>query len=135
MQRDPAFEKLLQSTQTLAKNIKQQHEQQQGPISPLSPAYHAQLQHQQLQQMLNFQQPLSFLSQHHHVQQVPTAVPQQLTASASALDYVQHRNISIDSDMAYDGIEELLIDSILDADQSKLTGTATSAMAHVPTQR
>ena len=91
---DPTFESLLQSTQALAKNIRQQHEQQQGPISPNMFATFAPQPPQQPAMPYGFMQSSAFL-------------PDQTSAALQqGAAWDQLRNVSIDSDMAYDGIEE-----------------------------
>ena len=96
---DPAFESLLRSTQALAKNIRQAHEQQQGPISPPSfpnvglppPPL---VQPTSLQQHQSFQQP-----------QDGSAYLQGTGSRTASVDAAL-RSVSIDSDMAFYGIEE-----------------------------
>lgn len=116
-QSDPAFENLLQSTQALAKNIQQAHKQQRNfPVQPAPqpPAANVFLQ----------QGACGFL---HDDTQSP---PESRTAS---YDNPQAGgSVSLDSDMAFDGIEELLlIDSILDDSKhsSNLSSTPPAAVA------
>ena len=105
---DPAFESLLRSTQALAQNIRQAHEQQQGPISPPSmPSYPL--------QPPPFQQPLSV-----NFQQQQGAYLMDTGSRNASVDSVL-RNASIDSDLAYDGIEEVRL---------QIERTHTHAHAH-----
>ena len=127
--RDPAFESLLQSTQALAKNIRQSHEQQQGPISPMSlanfppqpPTMHDPLGVPYLQEQL----------MQRHLESQPPGPPPNWQIQMGSRSYdSQVRNVSIDSDMAYDGIEELLMDSFLD--ESKMAAAAAANAHQIP---
>ena len=128
---DPAFEDLLRSTQALAKNIRQQHSQQQNctvspPILPnyqLPPQPAAPQPAPQQQYLLgaSYMQPTrASFAAHMQAEQA---------MFASALDPQPGiRSVSLDSDMAYDTIEELLMmDNVLD--DSKL---AAAAAANAP---
>ena len=105
---DPAFESLLRSTQALAKNIRQAHEQQQGPISPQSFPHVGHpppplVQPTSLRQLQMFQQQQSFQQPHD-----PSAYLQGTGERSASVDAAL-RSVSIDSDMAmaFDGIEEV----------------------------
>ena len=70
--------------------------------------------------MPHFQQPaFNFMPQYQPPQQQGQGPMHAGTNSLNTSIDSQARNISIDSDMAYDGIEELLIDSILDGQDSR----------------
>ena len=138
-QGDQNFAELLRSTQQLAKNIRQQHEQQQGPISPNMFANQQMPPPPPFQQpgpfQQPFQQPPSYMQQQH--QPLPShALPHfpfghAMTPPGSiSIDSNGLRMGSIDSDMAYDGIEELLIDSMLD--DSKLAVAAAANAQPMP---
>ena len=121
-QRDHAFESLLQQTQALAKNIQNQHEQQQGPISP--PNYSLPQPQPPYQTMLGAsymqQQQGNLLNQTYDLQQLQN----DFRNAAGPYHDNAMRNVSIDSDLAYDGIEELLIDSFMEAQEAAAPGTA-----------
>ena len=123
-QRDHAFESLLQQTQALAKNIQNQHEQQQGPLSP--PNFSNQQPQLPNQLMLGqsfMQQQGNLYNQAFDLQQLQN----DFRNAAGPYHDAHMRNVSIDSDLAYDGIEELLIDSFMDAQDSKMAVAANAS--------
>lgn len=131
---DPSFESLLRNTQALAKSIQQSHEQQQGPISPMYLPQQTQQPPQQQSLGANFlQQQQQLLMQQQQQNYYNQSFEQlQNDLRSNLVTDSQLRSVSLDSDLAFDGIEDLLIDSIIDGQDSKVHSAAAYAQPQNP---
>ena len=131
MQQDDAFKKLLQSTQALAKNIQANSEQQLPQISPPAfpncPPQPPAMPQQHMSQP--FQGGMGDMYSPQNVWAVGAYLAQNMN---SGNDTFGLRSVSLDSDMAYDGIEELLNESIFDDYQHNANA---GNMRQMPTQQ